>query len=167
MGQIGAIPGVFPFLRPFPVLEISTGATNRNQGQYAFSVSGVNPEQVYDVSGEAHGEAAGVSRVFRPSPRTTSTTRRISTSTSAATRPRCTGSPRRGSWRSCETPTRRTTSTSSRSRGPVPGDPGGRGCRTRRSPRTSRCCTSSPMTDGTSCRSPRWSSGRRPSARRR
>src|SRR3989441_11234823 len=49
MGQLGSIPGVFPFLRPFPVLEISTGATNQNQGQYAFSVSGVNPEQVYEV----------------------------------------------------------------------------------------------------------------------
>src|SRR5881628_1338700 len=42
MGKLGAIPGVFPFLRPFPVLEISTGATNQNQGQYAFSISGVN-----------------------------------------------------------------------------------------------------------------------------
>ena len=50
MGNLGTIPGVFPYLRPFPVLEISTGATNQNQGQYAFSVSGVNPDQVYDVS---------------------------------------------------------------------------------------------------------------------
>jgi HAE1 family hydrophobic/amphiphilic exporter-1 len=47
--RLGAIPGVFPFLRPFPVLEISTGATNQNQGQYAFSISGVNADQVYDV----------------------------------------------------------------------------------------------------------------------
>ncbi len=50
MGNLGAIPGVFPFLRPFPVLEISTGATNQNQGQYAFSVSGVKADQVYDVA---------------------------------------------------------------------------------------------------------------------
>ena len=35
---------------PFPVLEISTGATNQNQGQYAFTVSGVNQNQVYDVA---------------------------------------------------------------------------------------------------------------------
>jgi len=49
-GKLGAIPGVFPFLRPFPVLEISTGATNQNQGQYAFSLSGVNADQVYDVA---------------------------------------------------------------------------------------------------------------------
>jgi HAE1 family hydrophobic/amphiphilic exporter-1 len=49
MGNMSAIPGVMAFLRPFPVLEISTGATNQNQGQYAFSISGINPEQVYDT----------------------------------------------------------------------------------------------------------------------
>jgi hydrophobic/amphiphilic exporter-1 (mainly G- bacteria), HAE1 family len=49
MGKLNTIPGVFSFLRPFPVLEISTGATQQNQGQYAFSVSGVNPSQVYEV----------------------------------------------------------------------------------------------------------------------
>lgn len=47
MGRLNSIPGVFAFLRPFPVLEISTGATNQNQGQYAFAVSGVNPDEVY------------------------------------------------------------------------------------------------------------------------
>jgi HAE1 family hydrophobic/amphiphilic exporter-1 len=52
MGRIGAIPGVFPFLRPYPVLQISTGATSQNQGQYAFSISGVNPEQVYEAGGK-------------------------------------------------------------------------------------------------------------------
>ena len=56
MGKLGAIPGVFPFLRPFPVLEISTGATNQNQGQYAFSLSGVNPGQVYDVAARLMGK---------------------------------------------------------------------------------------------------------------
>jgi len=48
MAKMVTIPGIMPFLRPFPVLEISTGATSRNQGQYAFSLSGVNPEQVYE-----------------------------------------------------------------------------------------------------------------------
>ncbi|HEX2230045.1 MAG TPA: efflux RND transporter permease subunit, partial [Candidatus Binatia bacterium] len=52
MGELGTIPGVMPFLRPFPVLEISTGATNQNQGQYAYSLSGVNPQQVFDVAGK-------------------------------------------------------------------------------------------------------------------
>ena len=50
MGKLATIPGVFPFLRPMPVLNISTGATNQNQGQYAYSLSGVNSQQVYDVS---------------------------------------------------------------------------------------------------------------------
>ena len=50
MGRLGSIPGIFPFLRPMPVLNISTGATNQNQGQYAYSVSGVDSQQVYDVA---------------------------------------------------------------------------------------------------------------------
>jgi HAE1 family hydrophobic/amphiphilic exporter-1 len=56
MGRIATVPGVFPFLRPFPVLEISTGATNTNQGQYAYSVSGVNSQQVYDVAQKLMGK---------------------------------------------------------------------------------------------------------------
>jgi HAE1 family hydrophobic/amphiphilic exporter-1 len=58
MGKLSAIPGVFAFLRPYPVLEISTGATNQNQGQYAFSVSGVNPEQVYETAGKLMAKLA-------------------------------------------------------------------------------------------------------------
>jgi HAE1 family hydrophobic/amphiphilic exporter-1 len=50
MGKLGTIPGVSAFLRPMPVLNISTGATNQNQGQYAYSLSGVNSQQVYDVA---------------------------------------------------------------------------------------------------------------------
>src|SRR5204862_4633651 len=49
MGKLNSIPGVMTFLRPFPVLEISTGVTSQNQGQYAYAVSGANPSQVYDV----------------------------------------------------------------------------------------------------------------------
>ncbi len=56
MGGFAAIPGVFPFLRPFPVLEISTGATNQNQGQYAFAISGTNPAQLYEVSEKLMGK---------------------------------------------------------------------------------------------------------------
>ena len=58
MGKLSTIPGVFAFLRPYPVLEISTGATNQNQGQYAFSVSGVNPEQVYETAGKLMAKLA-------------------------------------------------------------------------------------------------------------
>ena len=49
MGKLNTIPGVMTFLRPFPVLEISTGVTNQTQGQYSFAVSGVNPSQVYEA----------------------------------------------------------------------------------------------------------------------
>src|SRR4029453_10232690 len=58
MGKMSAVPGMFAFLRPYPVLEISTGATNQNQGQYAFSVSGVNPAQVYDAAGKLMAKLA-------------------------------------------------------------------------------------------------------------
>lgn len=52
MGRLSQVPGAFAFCRPLPVLEISTGATDQLQGQYAYSVSGVNPEQVYEVAGK-------------------------------------------------------------------------------------------------------------------
>ncbi|MCU1341498.1 MAG: cation/multidrug efflux pump, partial [Candidatus Acidoferrum typicum] len=55
MGRLATIPGVFPFLRPMPVLNISTGATNQNQGQYAYALSGVNAQQVYEVSQKLMG----------------------------------------------------------------------------------------------------------------
>ena len=56
MGKLNTIPGVMTFLRPFPVLEISTGVTSQNQGQYAFAVSGANPNQVYQVGQELMGK---------------------------------------------------------------------------------------------------------------
>ena len=56
MGKLGSHPGVMAFLRPLPVLEINTGATSLNLGQYAFSVSGVNPNEVYDVAGKLMAE---------------------------------------------------------------------------------------------------------------
>jgi HAE1 family hydrophobic/amphiphilic exporter-1 len=56
MGKINSNPGVFAFLRPFPVLEITTGATEQNQGQYAFALSGINPDQVYETAGKLMAE---------------------------------------------------------------------------------------------------------------
>jgi HAE1 family hydrophobic/amphiphilic exporter-1 len=50
MGKLADLPGVLQFMRARPVLEISTGATSQNQGQYAFSLSGVNRAQTYDVA---------------------------------------------------------------------------------------------------------------------
>ena len=49
MGKLNTIPGIMTFLRPWPVLSISTGVTNQTQGQYSFTISGVNPSQVYET----------------------------------------------------------------------------------------------------------------------
>lgn len=43
-------PGVMAILQPNPVLQISTGATASQQGQYAYSISGTNPAEVYALS---------------------------------------------------------------------------------------------------------------------
>ncbi|HEX7902137.1 MAG TPA: efflux RND transporter permease subunit [Planctomycetota bacterium] len=56
MGVMSQIPGVFAFVRPFPVLEISTGATSQNLGQYAYSISGVDPAQVYEAAEKLMGK---------------------------------------------------------------------------------------------------------------
>ncbi len=53
MGAIGnAVPGTVAFLQPNPALEISTGATANAQGQFAYALSGIDPNQVYDSAGK-------------------------------------------------------------------------------------------------------------------
>ncbi|HYW74344.1 MAG TPA: efflux RND transporter permease subunit [Pyrinomonadaceae bacterium] len=56
MGKLNQIPGVFTFLQPFPVLQISTGVTAQQQGQYAYAVSGVNGPEVYEVGQKLMGK---------------------------------------------------------------------------------------------------------------
>jgi HAE1 family hydrophobic/amphiphilic exporter-1 len=46
------IPGVLTFLRPNPVLQISTGATGTSQGQFAYALSGFDPPELYSTSGK-------------------------------------------------------------------------------------------------------------------
>ena len=59
MGQIGAaIPGAVAFLQPNPVLEISTGATANIQGQFAYAISGINPNEVYAAAGKMMAKLA-------------------------------------------------------------------------------------------------------------
>ena len=51
MGAISSsIPGAVAFLQPNPVLEISTGATANTQGQFAYAISGINPNEVYGTA---------------------------------------------------------------------------------------------------------------------
>ena len=53
MGGIAAtVPGAIAFLQPNPVLEISTGATANIQGQFAYAISGIDSQQVYDTAGK-------------------------------------------------------------------------------------------------------------------
>src|SRR5881296_625333 len=50
--SIGTIPGLAALLTPTPVLQISVGATSQTQGQYAYTISGIVPQDVYTVADE-------------------------------------------------------------------------------------------------------------------
>jgi len=51
MGGIAmTIPGTLAFLQPNPALEISTGATANAQGQFAYAMSGIDANEVYDAA---------------------------------------------------------------------------------------------------------------------
>jgi HAE1 family hydrophobic/amphiphilic exporter-1 len=51
-----SLPGSIGVLTPQPVLEISTGATSRQGGQFAYTVSGINPDEVYAAAGALTGK---------------------------------------------------------------------------------------------------------------
>ena len=51
-GIANSIPGVVAFLQPNPALEISTGATANVQGQFAYAMSGIDPNEVYATAGK-------------------------------------------------------------------------------------------------------------------
>src|SRR6059036_841374 len=48
--SLGSIPGITAVLTPSPVLQISVGATSQTQGQYAYTISGIVPQDVYAVA---------------------------------------------------------------------------------------------------------------------
>ncbi len=50
-----AVPGVIPGIQPDPVLKISTGASASQTGQYSYSLSGIDPREVYAVAGRLIG----------------------------------------------------------------------------------------------------------------
>jgi HAE1 family hydrophobic/amphiphilic exporter-1 len=45
--SISSIPGITAILQPNPVLQINVGATSQTQGQYAYTLSGIVPDDVY------------------------------------------------------------------------------------------------------------------------
>ena len=48
--SIGTIPGITAVITPSPVLQINVGATNQTQGQYAYTLSGIVPQDVYGAT---------------------------------------------------------------------------------------------------------------------
>jgi HAE1 family hydrophobic/amphiphilic exporter-1 len=48
--SISSVPGVTAVLQPNPVLQINVGATNQTQGQYAYTLSGIVPDDVYTAA---------------------------------------------------------------------------------------------------------------------
>jgi HAE1 family hydrophobic/amphiphilic exporter-1 len=53
MGAVDmSTPGALAFLQPNPVLQISTGATANQQGQFAYALSGIDPNLVYETAGK-------------------------------------------------------------------------------------------------------------------
>ncbi len=45
--EISQIPGIFPTLNPQPVLRIDIGATGSQFGRYSYTLSGIEPDEVY------------------------------------------------------------------------------------------------------------------------
>src|SRR3989475_2944885 len=45
--SISSVPGITAVLQPNPVLQINVGATSQTQGQYAYTLSGIVPDDVY------------------------------------------------------------------------------------------------------------------------
>jgi HAE1 family hydrophobic/amphiphilic exporter-1 len=50
--SISTIPGITAVITPQPVLQINVGATNQTQGQYAYTISGIVPDDVYKAADE-------------------------------------------------------------------------------------------------------------------
>jgi HAE1 family hydrophobic/amphiphilic exporter-1 len=59
--------GLATYLVPQPVLQISTGAASRNQGDISFAISGVDPPEVYKTAGKLMGAFYGqVGKLLAP-----------------------------------------------------------------------------------------------------
>src|SRR5438128_928533 len=50
--SISSIPGITAVISPSPVLQINVGATNQTQGQYAYTISGIVPQDVYGAANQ-------------------------------------------------------------------------------------------------------------------
>ncbi len=57
--SISSIPGIAAILQPNPVLQINVGATNQTQGQYAYTISGIVPDEVYSAADQLMAKLRG------------------------------------------------------------------------------------------------------------
>ncbi|HMB95991.1 MAG TPA: efflux RND transporter permease subunit, partial [Tepidisphaeraceae bacterium] len=66
-GIVSKNPGLLAFLQPQPTLQISTGASSQNQGQFSYAISGVDPQEVYQTAGKLMGALmGGTGKYFLP-----------------------------------------------------------------------------------------------------
>jgi len=59
------MPGAIAALRPMPVIEISTGAVANLSGQYSYSISGIDPQEVYAAGDAMMGRMMASPEVFQ------------------------------------------------------------------------------------------------------
>jgi HAE1 family hydrophobic/amphiphilic exporter-1 len=57
--SIATIPGITAVITPQPVLQINIGATNQTQGQYAYTISGIVPDDVYTSADQLMAKLRG------------------------------------------------------------------------------------------------------------
>ena len=48
--KMAQIPGIIPYLQANPTLQLSTGATSTTQGKFAYSLTGIDPQEVNQAS---------------------------------------------------------------------------------------------------------------------
>ncbi len=61
--SISTIPGLTAVISPSPVLQINVGATNQTQGQYAYTISGIVPEDVYKAADQLMAKLRTLQRI--------------------------------------------------------------------------------------------------------
>ncbi len=57
--SISTIPGITAVITPQPVLQINVGATNQTQGQYAYTMTGIVPDEVYSSADQLMAKLRG------------------------------------------------------------------------------------------------------------
>ncbi len=64
MGDLMQVKGTIGVLNPQPVLQISTGATSNLQGKYAYSISGINPQETYATANKLMAKLRATQGIF-------------------------------------------------------------------------------------------------------